>query len=306
MAESLVVVHNRHGQVLDHLPVDEPLHYVDGRICMGKHSGLYYKGIGVPYTNHYVLQPTQEYQVLNYSNVDYLGYSVAKRCFVGKIGIFEEQYQPQFSDFIGSCGNKELTVLETVDEFKRSSLVFKKAVNWDKTNSQYYFIVDYLCGRKKYNIDGDPVELKNLLSYMVQNDWNFIWDKTSINDVSYNGLVTDIADIFKSNSIGHKLGTVYSILYSLSHTNKQKYFEFLNVLNYKHHTDMDYIFNSVRFLKENGVDIQEMFAEGGDLKLYRHIVRNYLLTGRNCAHCSFTDLGEKAMNNYIREFGEVA
>lgn len=306
MAKSIIAIHDSHGQVLDHLGVNEQLRYVNGRICIGEHSGLYYKGIGIPYVSHYVLHPTEDYKNLRYTDIAYLGYEVVKKSYTGLSGIFTEKYQPQFSDFIGTCGNKELSILETMDDFKRSSLIFKKVVNWDKTNSQYYFIVDYLCGRNGYNERGNPVELKNLLAYMIENDWNFIWDKTSIADVSYNGLVTDIADLFKSSSLSHKIGTVYSILYSLSHTNKEKYFEFLNILNYEHHTDMDYIFNSVRFLRDNGVDIQEMFVPGGDLMVYRHIVRNYLLTGKNCAHCSFTDLGDEVMGRYIKEFGEVA
>ena len=306
MAKSLVNIYDSLGKVLDHIQIEEPTLYIGGRICIGKNSGLYYKGMGIPYQSHYVLEPSTEYSVLKYTDIEYLGYEVVKKSFKGLIGIFEEKYQPQFSDFIGTCGNKELSILENADDFKRSSLILKKVVNWDKTNNQYYFVVDYLCGRKTYEVDGNPIELKNLLSYMIQNDWNFIWDKKSITDVSYNGLVTDIADIFKSNSISHKLGTVYSILYSLSHVNKEKYFEFLNTLNYRHNTDMDYIFNSIRFLKENGVDIQEMFVPGGDLILYRHIVKNYLITGKNCAHCSFADLGDKVMNRYIKEFGEVA
>lgn len=303
MAKSIVPVYDEFGQVSSSFSIEEPLEYIDGRISRGLESGLYYKGAGVPYDKHYILEPNERYEVLGFSGIEYLGFEVVKYAFMDLAGIFEEKYQPQFSDFIGSCGNKELAALEHED-FKLSSMITKKAFNWDKTNNQYYLLVDYKCGRRKYSSDGDPVALKKLLEYMIQNDWNFIWDKTSINDVSYNGLVTDIADIFKSASLNHKLGTVYSILYSLGHTDVNQYHEFLSVLNYRHGTDMDYIFNAVRFLKDNGVDIKEMFVEGGDYPLYEHIVKNYLLTGKNCAHCSYTDLGEKVMNRYIEKFGE--
>lgn len=304
MAKSIVPVFDTFGQFQSSFALEEELEYVDGRISKGLDSGLYYKGVGIPYSSHYVLEPDDNYEVLNYTNVEYLGYEVIKKCFVGLVGVFEEKYQPQFADFIGSCSSKELSVIEHESEFKLSSLILKKSVNWDKKNNQYYFIVDYLCGRRKYSANGDPTRLKTLLEYMIQNDWNFIWDKTSINDVSYNGLVTDIADIFKSSSLNHKLGTVYSILYSLAHTNADKYLEFLSILNYRHDTDMDYVFNALRFLKSNGVDIQEMYIDGGDYPLYEHIVRNYLLTGKNCAHCSYIDLGEKVMNRYIESFGD--
>jgi hypothetical protein len=298
MAESLVDIYDRQGQILDHLRIDEPLHYIDGRITIGIKSGLYYKGAGIPYTTHFVLEPTHEYTSIRYTDVDYLGYEVIKKSFVDLSGIFEEKYQPQFSDFIGTCGNKELSILENVDDFKLSSLQLRKVVNWDKTNSQYYFVVDYLCGRKKYLDYGNPVDLKNLLSYMIQNNWNFIWDKRSISDVSYNGLVTDVADIFKSASLNHKIGTVYSILYSLSKIDSAKYYDLLSVLKYKHTTDMDYIFNSVRFIRDSGIDISELYVDGGDVRLYNHILKNYLITGKNCAHCSYAELGEKVMNDY--------
>ena len=303
MEKSIISVYDNSGHAVSSLSIEDTLEYVDGRICVGE-SGLYYKGVGIPYNSHYVLVPDIRYHIYRHTNTEYLGYEVTKYGFVGLTGIFEEKYQPQFSDFIGSCGNKELSILENESEFKLSSLKLKKSVNWDKSNNQYYFIVDYLCGRRKYMNGGDPAQLRDLLRYMIENDWNFIWDKTSIADVSYNGLVTDIADIFRSNSISHKLGTIYSILYSLAHTDRSKYQEFLHVLDYNHSTDMDYIFNAVRFLKDCGVDISELYVDDGDFMLYEHIVRNYLLTGRNCAHCSYNDLGEKVMNSYIEKFGD--
>ena len=305
MAESLIDIYDCRGQILEHLRIDEPLHYIDGRITIGIKSGSYYKGAGIPYDTHFVLEPTHEYTPIRYTDVDYLGYEVTKKSFVGLSGIFEEKYQPQFSDFIGTCGNKELSILENVDDFKLSSLQLKKVVNWDKTNSQYYFVVDYLCGRRKYLDHGNPVDLKNLLSYMVQNNWNFIWDKRSISDVSYNGLVTDVADIFRSTSLNHKIGTVYSILYSLSKTNSAKYYDLLSILKYKHNTDMDYIFNSVRFIRDSGIDISELYVDGGDVRLYNHILKNYLITGKNCAHCSFAELGEKVMNDYKNKLSGI-
>jgi hypothetical protein len=303
MEKGVVSVYDASGHQISSLSIGDTLKYVGGRICIGQ-NGLYYKGVGIPYVDHYVLNPDDQYKVLEHSKIDYLGYNVIKKSFENLTGIFEEKYQPQFSDFIGSCGNKELSIIENENDFKLSSLKLKKAINWDKTNNQYYFIVDYLCGRRKYMNGGDPNQLKDLLRYMIENDWNFIWDKTSINDVSYNGLVTDIADIFRSSSLSHKLGTIYSILYSLAHINKMKYHEFLLALKYNHATDMDYIFNAVRFLKDCGVDISELYVDAGDFVLYEHIVRNYLLTGRNCAHCSYDDLGEKVMNSYIEKFGE--
>ena len=44
----------------------------------------------------------------------------------------------------------------------------------DDDNQQYYMKVDYPTGRTDYlSGDSDPLELRELLDYMIQSDWNF-------------------------------------------------------------------------------------------------------------------------------------
>lgn len=300
MAQSLIAVYDSSGKFTDNVSLDEPVEYINGRVSIGVKTGIYYKGVGMPYFSHYVLLPTSEYDIIEDTNISYLGYNVKKKCFSDMKGIFLEKYQPQFSDFIGTCGTKELSIIEHDKEFKYSSVNVLKSINWNKTDHQYYYKLTYKCNRRKYIDDGDPNALKTLLVYMIENDWNFIWDKNCISDISYNGLVTDVADIFKSSDLRHKIGTVYAVLYSL-YTVPDQFNAFINVLGYEHRNSMDFVFNAVRFLHDNGIDVSELLNVGNIQQTYQFIVLNYLVVGKNCAHCSYANLGDQVTNEYIEK-----
>jgi hypothetical protein len=133
---------------------------------------------------------------------------------------------------------------------------------------------------------------------MIKNDWNFIWDKTSIEDISYNGLVSDVGDIFKSGNLGNKLGTVYSVLYSLGKLSPDKYAEFLRECKLDHNSDMYYIDNSISLLHRFGVDVRALNV-GDRIANYKNAVLNYLVTGRNCGDCCYIELGDKIREQYL-------
>ena len=68
-----------------------------------------------------------------------------------------------------------------------------EVINYDAVNKQYYFKMDYKCKRKSYvQDDGNPQKLQDLLEYMLESDWNFLWDKGAINDITPEGLVSDV------------------------------------------------------------------------------------------------------------------
>ena len=168
--------------------------------------------------------------------------------------------------------------------------------------------MDYKCGRKGYvEDDGDPKKLKELLDYMLQTDWNFLWDKGAINDCTPEGLVTDVADLFESEELEHQLGTVYSLLYSLYNRSKEKYIEFLNICGLSHKDTTDFIYNSIKILDENGVDTLPLIRYNDKLKDYKHSVLNYLIQGRNCAYCScnlFIHEGDMVRDDYVKRISE--
>ena len=239
------------------------------------------------------------YNIINKSDIFYMGYRVEKKCFKNKKGIFQEHYQPQFSDFIGSCGIKELSLLEN-ESFKYSSVKIIKSVCFDNNNKQYYFILDYICNRKRFSKYSDLSKLKKLIDYMINENWNFIWDKNSIQDITEECLVSDIADIFISSNIINKIGSVYSILYSLLKKDINQYLQFISLYNLKHNSHMDIVFNAIKILKYNNVkDIDNVFISDNSITNYKNIVLNYLVIGKNCADCNFENYGKLTKEKYI-------
>lgn len=291
-----VLVYDVNGEVYNSLKINDEITHVNGRVSKGEK--YYYKGVGVPYLGQFITEISEQYVDCQECDVFYMGYFVKNPSFIGKYGIFQEKYQPQFSDFIGSCGVKELSLIENSEEFELSSVKVLDVINYDKDNQQYYFKLDYQCGRRKYLEGGDPIKLRYLLDYMMVNDWNFIWDKTSITDITYDGRVSDVADIFHSNNLNNKLGTVYSVLYSLSKINHEEYLKFLKVNGMNHSSDMDYVINSMQIMRDAGVDVNPLFKPGTMFDIYKNIVLNHLIVGRNCGDCCYIELGDKIREQY--------
>lgn len=300
---TIVPIYNSQGVQISELQIDDEIQYLNGRVQKGNKG--YYKGIGIPYRCHAMVEYNDlEYEVLEKTDIFYLGYTVIKNCFRGKTGIFQERFQPFFPDFIGSCSVKEGTIVLNSTIFGRSSVEVLDYVLYDETNAQSYYILDYKCGRQSYlSNNGNPHKLRALLDYMIQSDWNFLWDKTAINDVSSEGLVSDMADLFISNDLSHKIGTVYCILYSLMKLNPNKYTEFLKVNNLRHSDPRSLIFNTVEILHLNDVNVKELFAYNTLDKIYKNIILNYLVVGKNCAYCAcdlYKHNGEKIKEQYVK------
>jgi hypothetical protein len=298
---TVIPIYNTNGVKVDSISINDELDYVSGRVCKGK--TLYYKGVGVPYQHHFVINPDDRYKDLGRSGVFYLGNAVVKPEFVDKYGIFQERYQPFFPDFIGSCSIKEGTIVINSISFEMSTVEVVDCVKFDEVNQQHYYVLDYKCGRVNYLDGGNPKDLRNLLDYMLRNQWNFLWDKTSIGDISASGGVSDVADLFVSGKLEHQLGTAYSVLYSLSKLDQVKYQEFLRYIGMRHTTDMDYVFIAARLLHSVGIDIKPLFPYAEPIKNYKYILLNYLLTGKNCAYCScdlFMNEGNQVRDEYVK------
>ena len=100
-----IPIHNNEGIAYKSFIINDDIEFIDGRVYKGKNC--YYKGIGVPYKSHHVLDFTDEYEYINDPDIFYLGLRVRKKCFVGKTGVFEELYQPFFPDYIGVVAIKK-------------------------------------------------------------------------------------------------------------------------------------------------------------------------------------------------------
>lgn len=287
-----VIIYDSDGIPIDGFEINDTISSIDGRVSLGEKK--FYKGIGVEYSGHWTTQPNERHVNVTKSDVFYVGYHVYDMNYIGKRGIFKERYQPQFTDFIGGCGVKELSIIENSMFFDKSSVQVIKSHKID--GDQYWFELDYKCRRRKYLSGGFPLKLIELMEYMLKSDWNFVWDKDSITDISYNGLVTDVADIFYSNTMESKFGTVYSIIYSLGRQDHKMYQDLIKRLRLKHTNNQDYVFNTVKILKKCGIAVDQI-----EQLNYKQILLNYLVVGRNCGHCVLDGLGEQIKQQYVNE-----
>ena len=308
MDKTIVPIYNLEGNQTNQIEIDDKLVYDRGRVWKGTQH--YYKGTGIPYQFHHTLTVDKEddYDDIIKTDVFYMGYRVSRKVWKNKTGIFQSRYQPFFPDYIGGCSVKEKTIVDNSRVFKRSSVDILDVVNYDPFNKQYYFKMDYKCDRKEYiDHNGDPKKLTELLEYMLDSEWNFLWDKAAISDVTPDGLISDTADLFESDELKHQFGSVYSLLFSLYNTDKRKYAEFLHLNGLKHEDTTDFIFNSVELLDRNNIDTIPLIKYNERLKDYKHIILEYLLQGRNCAYCScmlFVHEGDMVRDDYIKRITE--
>lgn len=297
---TIVPIYDNKGLQIDQLNIDDDIQYIDGRVSRGKNC--YYKGVGTKYNTQCMIDVTDEYEVISKSDIFYVGYNVVKKCFVDKFGIFQERYQHFFPDFIGACSVKEGPIVLNSTIFEKSSVDVIDYIEFDKENHQSYYKLNYKCNRKTYLNEGKPKNLRELIDYTIKNDWNFLWDKTSIRDISAKGLVTDVADLFVSNELHHKVGSVYSILYSLGRLNNKKYLEFLRYNNLPHIDDRSFVFNAIKLLTMNGIDVSMLVPYQNATQVYQHVILNYIVNGKNCAYCAcdmFAPYGEHVKNQYV-------
>ena len=306
--ETVIPIYSVNGDFVNELVIKEKLKYISGRVSKGKQH--YYKGVGMPYSHHYKRDisnlSSNEYNFLGHTNIFYLGYGVENKSWKNKFGIFQERYQPFFPDYIGGCGIKERAITPNSTAFKKSSVDILDVILYDKENQQYYFKMNYRCNRKNYIKDnGSPEKLCELIEYMIDNDWNFLWDKNSINDITPEGLVSDVADLFISDELEHQFGSVYSIFYSLHKSCQKSYEEFLKYMGLKHTDKKSFVFNTIKILDDNGIDTKPLTIHDNDNANYVHSIMYYLLNGKNCAYCScdmFLAEGELVKKDYWNKF----
>jgi hypothetical protein len=297
-------IYNTNGSVADVLTLPFSVDVIEGRTAYNKRLDVYYKGIGVNYKQHSVLAPRENDKVICENPVFYYGKIVQNRNWIGKFGIFKDRYQPYFSDFIGSCGPKEAAIIQNSKDFFRSSVIVEDYFEYDTENHQSYYILSYPKGRTGYIDDGEPRKLVRLLRYMVAEGWNFPWDKAAIRDITANGEVHDVADLFKSKDPVDQYGTIYAALYSLFVCDKIKFQDFIKHFMLVCRGLSDIPFLALQMLKGFNVNIEGFFNKTikQDSDFYIHLVGNYLLRGRNCAAVEDESKRRLVSHQYVDRF----
>lgn len=291
-----------------HIHIDDELEFIGGRVSRGS-SGLYYKGAGTVYQGHHVLDPTG-FSNARPADVFYYGYSVCEEKYRGMFGIFTWKMQPFFSDFVGSCGPKELKIVKHSELFEKSSVRVENVTKWSElSGGQYYFTLRYDCGRKKYVEDPHPYKLLDLLEYMVANDWCVPWDKGFISDVTYDGRISDVADMFRSKLFKHKLGTVYAALYSLWKKDQKLLKEVSNIYKWGSTPTHDGLWTAVYIATLAcaiiGYDRYGRPKVDDAHIIGKELIRDILIKGRNCAGVEDVQHGIRVAKEYRKKYTEV-
>lgn len=300
-----IKIYNHLGQVIDSVYISSSITWVGGRISVSS-SGNYLKGAGCPYMGHN--------DVAFFNSADFYGqvfrpYGVRliNPYLSGKSGIFLVRFVPVLDEYVGGCGPRERNILDNSVDFELSDVEVLSKIDITGIDHSIYEI-NYKNKRVKFTEAPNVGKLLDLIYFMLDNDWNQSWDKDSISDVSKAGTITDVADLFKSSDLIHKVGTVISLVTSLFRCNQQAYQQlrreagvnFLytdyGVLSYfMPHTSDDCILTAASILMRK---ISVAFEPPFFRQCFMDFVTSYLLPGRNCGYAQFTDRGEVIKKAY--------
>jgi hypothetical protein len=295
---SKVQVFDRQLKCIEEVELPERVYWVSGRSGIGE-SGLWYKGIGTSYSKHTALEPNKKDTILSKSTVLYGGYEVQYRNWVNRFGIFNDRMQWYFSEWIGGAGKRESKIVENSQKFSKSAV---KVVDVISVIDDHFVYVMEIEGNK-WSVDSVD-KVVEVLKTMLEEGWNFYWDKGSIRDMNANGLVTDVADLFYSEDIKHKFGTVYSVVYSMKQLNKAIASDFEKRMNVV--LDVKNIpFACLKVMKELGCDISGVYDRNTfecNWEDYKRLILDVLMEGRNCAGGEFEEIGREVRDMYKNSF----
>lgn len=291
-----VQVIDRSLKVLAEVELSERVYWVKGRSGVGE-SGLWYKGIGTLYKCH-IVKDVNGYRVIG--QAVYGGWVVQYIPWVNRFGIFQERNQWYFNEWIGGAGKREVKIVKNAKEFPLSAV---KVVDVISVMDEHNVYVMEMRGRK--GVCRDVEKVLKLLEVMLGEGWNFPWDKGAVRDINEEGLVTDVADLFKSDDVKHKFGTVYAMLYSMRQLVPEVAGEFEREMGVSLELK-ELPFSCLKVMKRLGHDVSEVYDDKVKWSWdgYRDLVLNVLMEGVNCAGLEFPEFGEEVKKWYKRKFLE--
>jgi hypothetical protein len=88
----------------------------------------------------------------------------------------------------------------------------------------------------------------------------------------------------------------------LGNENPKEYIDFCEKNQLTHTHIMDYVLNSIALIAVNGIDINEVLKDD-IVSTYKNVVKNYLITGRNCGFCGVGSCRNRTDEN--QSYGEL-
>ena len=291
---TIINIYNNLGDIVDSITIAGDLKYSTGRVCSSS-EGVYYKGAGCAYDCNVYL----DIDNLNIESEDeFCGFFYVNPKLEGKFGIFQERKYSWYDEIMGACGARELNLVPHSVDFSRSDVTVLDHVIFDKKNNYGYYKVLYKSHRISYIANGSPNKLVDLMEYMLSEQWNFPWDKDSINDISYLGLITDVADLFRSAELSHQLGSIYSILHTLQW---RSFSGFLHLMRYLGFCD-----RYLNLLPVISLDILSKFGVSASYTIpTQKDLYSYIVGGRNFFHCGSQEYGDKMRLYYLKKLDQT-
>jgi hypothetical protein len=287
---------------LAEVDLPERVYWVGGRSGVGESSLLWYKGVGTWYQWH-LAREVGRCKMIGVGT--YGSYEVQYIPWLNRFGIFTEKMQWYFSEWIGGAGRRESRILENSEKFRFSAVKVVDIIPVVDDHNVYVLRVEG--GKSEVT---EPRKVMKLLGVMLEEGWNFPWDKGAISDINAEGKVTDVADLFKSDDIKHRFGTVYAVLYSM----KKLVPEVAKAFEEKVGVSLELKeipFSVLRVMRKLGCNISEIW-EGRRIEYswveYKRLIFDVLMEGVNCTGLEFSEYGEEVKrwykDNFLRRVAE--
>jgi hypothetical protein len=229
----------------------------------------------------------------------YGGWVVQYVPWVNRFGIFQERMQWYFSEWIGGAGKREAKIVKNAEEFPLSAVKVVDII--PVMNGHNVYVMEMRGGK---GVCRDVGKVIGLLEVMLGEGWNFPWDKGAIRDINEEGLVTDVADLFKSDDVKHMFGTVYAVLYSMRQLVQEMVKEFEREVGVSLELK-ELPFSVLKVMKKLGCNISGIWEEkkiGYSWDEYKRLVVDVLMEGVNCAGLEFPGYGEDVKKWYKMKF----
>lgn len=294
---SIVPIYDADGKKIHEVKLPERVIPLPYKRTAVSDNGIYYKGCGIVYRKHMVNQQENNMRILGHSGIIYEKYVVSYTNLVGRFGIFAFPHQPIFSDWEGTCGKKELKLLENQKQFEMSAIQEITAVipTGIKDSNIYAY--------RLKNVKAEPMDIIKLIEYVLTENFNTAWDKNLWADIFCYQYVRDVADWFRSSDACHKLGTIFALLNSLYNSDVYLYTmllrETLDIIN----TEKIYIpYFSAQIVNKYCPGVFDLDIDNDCVDTYAELLR-LLFSGKACCHLEDDEKWQWVREYYYAEIG---
>ncbi|MGB9623089.1 MAG: hypothetical protein ACPL07_04510, partial [Candidatus Bathyarchaeia archaeon] len=151
----------------------------------------------------------------------------------------------------------------------------------------------------------------DLLLYMDKHGWCVPWDKGFISDITPNGNVSDVADLYRSRRFQDRVGTIYAAIYSLWKKKPSLAQKIADMYDWDKvpYNGEDGLWCGVYLFSLSCKIIDVWDEKHPDRKYTKEMgykyIRNILIRARNCAGVEDKKNGNRITRKYIRIFDQT-